>query len=140
MQTAPNRPRQVHIPRLPASFLEVEFHLDMQGSDFFRVAQLPHVQVVAADDAREVLDIGLDIVDGDARRDGLEEDAGSGLAEGDSGGEDDDSDDEGDAGVDVVAPGPGGEPDDEGGADDADVAQGVAHDVEEDAAHVEVAV
>lgn len=51
-------------------------------------------------------------------------------------GEDDDGDDERDQRVKVEPAGPGREPDDQAGGDDADVAERVAQDVKEDAAHV----
>ena len=90
--------------------------------------------------AVELFDVVFDVVDGDAEGHGLEEDAGGGFAEGNGGGEDDESDDEGDRRIAVVPEGPGREPNYESGGDDADVAESVTHDMQEDAAHVQVGV
>lgn len=98
------------------------------------------MQVVCRDDPREVFNVKLNIVDRYAQGDGLQEDARCGFAQGDGRGEDNDGNDEGDEGIKVVFEGPGGEPDDESGGDNADVAESVAKDVEENAAHVEVRV
>lgn len=96
--------------------------------------------MVYALDSREIFNVLADIVDFDAVGDRLEEDARGGFAEGNGGAEDDDGDDEGDGGIEVIASGEIGEPDDEGGDDDSNVAEGVAHDVEEDSLHVKVIV
>lgn len=139
VEAAPDGAGELHVAGGALAF-EVEFDLHVQAGDELDVAELPDVQVVAGDDAGEFLDVFFDVVDADAGGDGLEEDAGGGFAEGDGRAEDYEGDDEGDEGVGIEAVGGGCEPDYEGGADDADVAEGVAHDVQEDAAHVEVVV
>ena len=98
------------------------------------------MEVVAADDTWKVFDIGLDVVHVDAERHCLEKDATSSLAERDGGGEDDGCDYERDGGVEVEATGEFGEPDYERGGDYTNVAERIAHDVKEDAFHVQVAV
>lgn len=103
MQAAPHRARKLHVPRR-ALALEIVLDLDVQGSDELGVAELPDVEVVAAQDAGEEADVFLDVVDGEPGGYGLEEDAGGGFAERDGGAEDDDGDDEGDGGVGVEAP------------------------------------
>lgn len=113
MQALAHGPRERHVAR-GALALEIELDLDVQRGDHFGVAELPHVQVVAADDAVELADVVFDVVDADACGDGLEQDAGRGEAEGDGGGEDDESDDEGYERVGVEAPGVVGAPDEEG--------------------------
>lgn len=139
VQAAAHRFGQFHVPRGTLAF-EVEFDLDVQAADQLGVAQLPDVHVVAGHDARQVFDVRFDVFHVDADGDGLQEDARGGFAERDGGGEDYGGDDQGDGRVHVEAPAVVREPDEEGGGDDADVAEGVAQDVEEDAAHVEVAV
>jgi len=120
--------------------LEVEFDLNVQAADKLGVTELPDVDVVARHDAREVFDVGLDVVHVDAGRDCLKENARCGFAEGNCGGQDNGSDDEGDGRVHVEAPAVVGEPDEESGGNNADVSEGIAQDVKEDTAHVEVAV
>lgn len=129
--------RKGHVP-VGAFTLDVEADLDVERGDELGVAELPDVEVVAADDARKLLDVLDDVVDAEAGGHGLEEDPGGGLAERDGGEEDDDGDEQGDGRVCVVAPGVVCEPDEEGRDDDADVAEGVAQDMKEDAAHVQV--
>jgi hypothetical protein len=120
--------------------LEVELDLDVQAADKFGVAELPDVDVVARDNTREVFDVGLDIVNADAGGDSLEENARGSLAERNGGCEDDGGDDEGNHRIHVEAPGEVREPDEECDSDDTDVAKGVAQDVKEDTAHVEISV
>lgn len=104
VQALPDRPRERHVA-CGAFALEIVFDLDVQRGDHLGVAELPHVQVVAADDAREQTDVVFDVVHADACGHGLEQDAGCGEAERDGGGEDDDGDDEGYERVGVEAPG-----------------------------------
>lgn len=126
-----------HVP-VGALALDVEADLDVERGDELGVAELPDVEVVAADDSRKLLDVLDDVVDAEAGGHGLEEDPGGGLAERDGGEEDDDGDEQGDGRVCIVAPGVVCEPDEEGRDDDADVAEGVAQDMEEDTAHIQV--
>lgn len=118
----------------------MEGDLDVQTSDDLRVRELPNVNVVAGDDARDVLDIFLDIVDVEVVGGGLEEDLGGRGGQGDGGAEDDEGDEERDCRVGVEAVWGVGEPDYERGDDDADVAEGVADDVEDHGTHAQVGV
>ena len=137
MQTQPHLSRELHVPVRPFA-LDVVADLDVQRRHEIGVAKLPDVQVVAAEHARERLNVFDDVVDGHSSWRGLEEDARGCFAERDGGAEDYDCDDERNAWVDVVAPGVVCKPDYEGGGDDADVSQGVTQDVEEHATHVEI--
>ena len=71
---------------------------------------------------------------------GLQEDSAGGSAQRDRAGEDDDRDDEGDGGVDVISPGVFGEPDEESTCDDADVSECVTHHMKENSFHVQVSM
>lgn len=139
VQAAADSLCQLHVAR-GALALEVELDLDVQAADELGVAELPDVDVVAGDDAGKVLDVGFDVLDGNAGGNSLEEDARSSLAKRDGRGEDNSGDDERDGRVHVEAPAEVGEPDEECGGNDADVTEGITQNVEEDTAHVEVTV
>lgn len=94
--------------------------------------------MVAAQNARKEANVLFNVINGQAHRHGLQENTRSGFAKGDGGAEDDKGDDERNGGVGVKAPGVVRQPDEESGGNDADIAEGVAHDVQENAAHVEV--
>lgn len=107
----------------------------MQAGDDLGVGELPDVDVVAGDDAGDVLDVFFDVVDVEVVGGSLEEDLGGCGGEGDGGAEDDDGDEEGDRWVSVEAVRGVGEPDYERGDNDADVAESVADDVEYHGTH-----
>ena len=139
VQAAADSERELHVTSGSLT-LEVEFDLDVQAADELSVAELPDMDVVARHDAGEIFDIGLDVVNADAGRNGLEEDARCGLAEGNGGCKDDGSDDERDGRVHVETPAVVGEPDEECSGDNADVSESIAQNVKEDTAHVEITV
>lgn len=119
---------------------DVESDLDVQAGNDLGVRELPDVDVVAGDDAGDVLDVLLNVVDVEVVRGGLEEDLGRGGGQGDGGAEDDEGDEEGDGRVGIEAVRGVGEPDDERGDNDADVAEGIADDVEYHGTHAQVGV
>ena len=86
------------------------------------------------------MDVFFDVVDVEVVGSGWEEDLGGSRGQGDGGAEDDDGDEEGDGGIGVEAVRGVGEPDYERGDDDADVAEGVADDVEYHGPHTQVGV
>lgn len=139
VQAAADSQCQLHVASGTLS-LEVKLDLDVQTANQFGVAELPDVDVVARDNTREVFDVGLDVVNANAGGDSLEENAGGSLAERNSGREDDGGDDKRNHRIHVEAPAIVREPDEECDSDDTDVAKGVAQDVKEDTAHVEVSV
>ena len=98
------------------------------------------MQVVCAEDSGKFLDVGFDVVDTHAGGYGLEDDPTRGFAEWNGAGKDDTGDDQGDAGVNIVSPRKRSEPDEKRRADNAHVAERIAHDVKKDPPHVEVAV
>lgn len=65
VQTLADRTSELHVARRPLT-LEVVVHLHVQGSNQLGIAELPDVEVVAADDSREIQDIVLDILNIDA--------------------------------------------------------------------------
>ncbi|GKT64693.1 hypothetical protein ColTof3_12032 [Colletotrichum tofieldiae] len=117
-----------------------EVDVDVQGGDDLGVGELPDVDVVAAEDAGQVLDILADLLEVNVVGGGLEENLGGRLGEGNGRLENDEGDEQGDGGVGVEAAGPVGQPDDEGSDDDTDVAESVADDVENHGIHSHVAV
>lgn len=135
VKTLADGPGNLHVACRAALGGDVEGNLDVQTSDDLGVRELPDVYVVAGDDAGDILDIFLDVVDVEVVRGGLEEDLGCRGGQGDGGAEDDEGDEEGDCRVGVEAVWGVGEPDYERGDDDADVAEGVANDVEDHGAH-----
>lgn len=139
VQAAADGQCQLHVASGTLS-LEVELDLDVQATDQFGVAELPDVDVVARDNTRKVFDVGLDVVNANAGGDSLEENARGSLAERNSGCEDNCGDDERDHRIHIEAPAEVSEPDKECDSDDTNVAKGVAQDVKEDTAHVEVSV
>jgi hypothetical protein len=139
VQAAADSERELHVTSGSLT-LEVEFDLDVQAADELGVAELPDVDVVARHDAREIFNIGLDVVHADAGGDCLKENARCGLAEGNGGCEDDGSDNERDGRVHVETPAVVSEPDEERSGDNADISESIAQNVKEDTAHVEVTV
>lgn len=139
MQTLTNGGCQLHVS-LRALGAEVEVDSDVEGGDELGVGELPDMEVVAGLDTGQVLDIIADVVDFNAVRHGLEENAGCGFAERDGRAENDDCDNKRNGRVEVEAAREFREPDNQCCCDDTNVAEGIAHDVEEDALHVEIAV
>ena len=139
VQAAADSEREFHVASR-ALTLEVELDLDVQAADEFGVAELPDVDVVARDNAGEIFNVGLDVVNANACGNSLEKDAGGGLAERDGGCEDDGGDDKRNHRVHVEAPAVVGEPDEECSGDNADVSESIAQNMKEDTAHVEITV
>ncbi|GKT41798.1 uncharacterized protein ColSpa_01978 [Colletotrichum spaethianum] len=117
-----------------------EVDVDVQGGDDLGVGELPDVDVVAAEDTGQVLDVLADLLEVNVVRGGLEENLGSRLGEGNSGLENNESDEQRDGGIGVEAAGPVGQPDDEGSDDDTNVAESVADDVKNHGVHSHIAV
>lgn len=140
VQALADRPGDLHVACCASLGGDVEGDLDVQASDDLGVGELPDVDVVAGDDAGDVLDVFFDVVDVEVVGSSLEEDLGGGRGQGDGGAEDDDGDEEGDGRIGVEAVRGVGEPDYERGDDDADVAEGVADDVEYHGPHAQVGV
>jgi len=120
--------------------LEVELDLDVQTANQLGVAELPDVHVVARNNAREVFDVGLDVVNANAGGDSLKENARGSFAERNRGCENDCGDDKRNYRIHVETPAEVCEPDEECDTDDTDVAESVAQDVQEHATHVEISV
>jgi hypothetical protein len=139
VQAAPNLSREMHVAGRPGTFnLAVDF--DVQTSHKFRVAELPDVEVVGFNDPRKRFNICGDLIDGHAHGDCLQENATGGSAKRYGAAQDDDGDDKRDGRVEVVASRECGEPNQQRSHYDANVSQGIAHDMEEDSSHVKVAV
>lgn len=137
VETFADLARNLHISLAPFVF-EFESNLYVQRCDEPRVVELPDVKVMATEYAGYVSDVVLDVVDVETLRHRLQKDTGGGTAEWESGHEDNDCDDERHERVAVEAPPEVSEPYEERCCYNADVAQRIAHDMEEDAAHVEV--
>lgn len=93
-------------------------------------------------DAGDVRDVFFNFVERDTGGDCLQEDLGCRFYERESGGEDDDCDEEGDGRVEVQFPAVlvRDVHETQGDDHDTDITQGIAEDVQEDTAHVEVLV
>lgn len=96
------------------------------------------MEVVGSDDAGQTFNILLDVIDAHALGRGLKKNARRSLAKRDGRGQDDDSDEQRDAGIDVETPLVVSQPDDQCRSNDTDVAERIAHDVQEDTAHIQV--
>lgn len=120
--------------------LEVKVDLNVQTRDELGVTQLPDMQVMATNDTGEFLDVFLDVIDAETCGDCLKKDARCSLAEGDGRGENNTGDNQRNTRIGVVTPGEVGKPDEQCRANDTNVAQCIAHDVQEDTTHVEVVV
>lgn len=118
--------------------LEIKVDLDVQAGDKLGVAQLPDVDVMAADDAWQHLNVSLNVINVQTQRDSLQEDTGGGLAERNGRTKDDDGDDERNGRISVETPRVVGKPDEKRSCNNTNVSEGISHDMEEDAAHVEV--
>lgn len=79
VEAVSDRLGELHVP-CRALILEVKPDLDVQTTDEFRIAELPYMNVMAANDSREILNIIFDVVDVDADRYSLEQNPRSGFA------------------------------------------------------------
>lgn len=118
----------------------MEGDLDVKTGDDLGVRELPDVDMVAGDNAGDVLDVLFDVVNVEMVGGGLEKDLGGRRSQRDGGAENDEGDEEGDGRISVEAVGGFGEPDYERRHDDTDVAEGVADDVENHGTHTQVVV
>lgn len=75
MQALSDSLRQFHIS-LATCFTDGELHLNVHGRHYLRVAQLPDVNMVTADNAWKLLNIFLDVVDLDVVWSGLKQNLG----------------------------------------------------------------
>jgi hypothetical protein len=123
-----------------ALILEVKVDLDMERGDELSIRELPDVQVVTRDDAVQISNVFLDLVDGKVLRHGLEKDTRRSFAERDGREKNDNSDDERNKGVGIEPPRVVGKPDKQRSCDDTDIAKSITQDMEEDTAHVQVTV
>lgn len=139
METLAGALSQLHV-LLAAVGVDGEGNLEVHARHDLGVGQLPDVDVVAADDTGERLDVFPNLRYADVFWRRLEEDLGGGARERDAGVEDDGGDEERDGRVGVVLAGQIGQPDDECGYDDANVAQRIAYDMEDHGIHAHIAV
>lgn len=130
---------QFHV-LLPTVGVDMEGDLEMHAGDDLRVGELPDVDVVAADDAGEGLDVLTDLGDADVLRGGLQEDLGGGTRQGDGRLENNGCDEERYCRVGVELAGPVSQPDDQGGDNDADVSEGIANYMQDHGVHAHVGV
>lgn len=96
------------------------------------------MHVVTADDAWDIFNIFLDVLDIDMVRGSLEQDLSRCRCQGDGGPEDDQGDEERYNRIRIVFTRPVGEPNDEGGYDDTDVSEGVSNYVKNHSVHTHV--
>lgn len=113
---------------------------DMCASQALRLIQPPDVQLVHAEHAGNAFEIFLDVHEVHAWWCALEQDVAGATCQWDSGRENHERNVERDGRVDVEAVGRMREPDDKRGDDDADVVEGIAHDVDHGPEHAEIAV
>lgn len=139
VKTVTNCASKLHVPCRSLS-LEIEVDLNVQTGNKLGVAQLPHMKVMTTDNSGKLFNVFLDVIDTEARGDGLEENARGGQAKRNGRGKDDAGNNQRNTGIGVVAPGKVGKPDEQGRSNDTNVAERVAHNMEKDTAHVEVAV
>lgn len=125
MQAAADFPGELHVP-VGAFVFDLAAHLDVNRGDQLGIAELPHVQMVRADNAADAVDVFLDVVDAHSGGHGLQKDPGGGLAERNRRAQDDDGDDQRNAGVDVVSPRVISQPDNQGGGNNSNVSKSVA--------------
>ena len=112
-------------------------HLEVTGGHNPPSDQPPDVELVDAGDARDALhQVGLQLGQVNVGRDGVEEDEGGVPEERPGGHADDDHDEEGEDGVEVVPVLPICQPDDGGADHHHHTAQSVSHHVQEDTADV----
>ena len=97
-----------------------------------------HMMTVA--DTRQILNIVLDIIYAQSSRNCLQQDARGCFAQRNCRAQDDESDDQGDGGIEVESSLPASEPDKKRSGNNTNIAQRITHDMEEDTAHVEIVV
>lgn len=117
-----------------------EGNLDVHGGDELGVGQLPHVHVVAADDAGEVLDVLADLRELEVVGRRLQQHLGRRARQRDRRPQDDERDEQRHCRVSIQLARPVREPDDERRSDDTDVAQRVAQHVQDHRVHAHVSM
>ncbi len=117
-----------------------ELNLEVHAGDNLGVGELPDVNVVAADDAGQPLDVLSDVLDTNVLGGGLEQNARSGKGKRDRRLENNHGDEKRDGGISIELARPIGEPDDQSSDDDADIAEGIAEDVEHHGVHTHVSM
>lgn len=113
-----------HVARR-ALALKIEVDLNVKRSDELGIRELPDVKVVARDDAVEICNILLDLVDRQVLRNSLEQDARCSFAEWNSRKENYDGNDERNEGVGVESPREIGEPDEQSSCNNTNIAQSI---------------
>jgi len=121
-------------------FGDGERHLHMHRRNDLGIGQLPNVDVVAAQNAWQILDIVTQFVNVDVIGSGLEENLGRRKRQGKRGSQDDDSDEQRDERIGVQLILPVGEPNDESRDDDANIAQGISEDMKNHGVHPHITV
>lgn len=117
-----------------------EANLNVHRGDDLGVGELPDVDVVTADNARESLDVLTNIIQVDVVGSGLKENLGGCLGKGDGRLENDEGNEQRYGRISVETAGPVSKPDDKSRDDDTNVAQGVTDDVQNHGVHTHVAV
>ena len=109
---------------------------DMNTGDVLRLGQLPDVQLMDRDNAIDGRDVLPYVLEVDGLWDTLQEDEGSRLDERESRREDNAGDNEGNDWIRVVPVLPGRKPNDQTRADDSNIPEGIAHNMENKSSHV----
>lgn len=115
-----------------------ELDLEVHAGDNLCVRELPDMNVVAADDTRKSLDILSNILDANIFWRGLEKDARGSECKWDRSLENNEGDEERDGRISVKLARPVGEPNNQSSNYDADIAEGIADDVEHHGVHAHV--
>lgn len=139
VQALAHTARQVHVA-FAALVGDGKGDLNVQRSDNLRVRKLPDVDMVAAENAVEILNVFANVIDANVVGGGLQQDLGSGLGQGDGRLENDEGDEERHNRVGIHAVLPRSLPNDKSRDNDTQVAQGVANDVQDHGIHAHVAV
>ena len=139
VQALTSPPGELHV-LLATVRVDRERHLKMHAGHGLCVRELPDVDVVAAHNAGQGLDVFANIGNADVFGRCLQKDPRRSLGKRDGGLKDNGSDEEGDGRIGVVFARPLGQPDDQSRYDDTKVAESIANDVEDHGVHAHIAM
>lgn len=139
METLSRSLGQLHV-LFAAVCVDREGNLKVQASHNLGVRELPHMDVVTADDTWQTLNVLADLGNGDVLRGRLQENSRRGSGEGNRGLQDDERNEQGDGRIAVQLSRPVCEPDNQCSDDDTNVSESVSEHMQHHGVHSHISV